>query len=144
MFFGGKKEEDLAFCMDLEMAMRSTIYIHKQVRSFFNTSRPSTGWALLAWDLLRNLKQDYKGCLQNSLQRSARETSLIKRTLFTVVSVLMHCCNRSYCHHKCNTALLSDSRTRQTRTLEKHFCEIQTSEFVTQSQGKLRAKGYFY
>lgn len=141
MTFEGQEGGILCFWMDLEMAIRSTIYIQKQPQSFFNFLRPSTGWTLLGWDLAaEKMKQDYKSCLQNSLQRSARATSLIKRTLFTVVSVLMHCCNRSYCHHKCNTVFLNDSRTRQIRTLEKHFCEIQTSEFVTQSQGKLRAK----
>ena len=135
VFFRGDEGGISYFHMDLEMAMKSTIYIHKQPQNCFKFSRPFTEWTLLGRDLVaEKLKQDYKSCLQNSLQRICQNNQLHQENSFDCGFSLMHYCNKSYCHHKCNTTLLSDSRAGQTRTLEKDFCEIQRSEFVTQSQ----------
>lgn len=58
VFFGGQ-EGILYFSMDLEMAMKMTISIHKQPQSCFKFSRPFTVLNLLGWDIVaEKLKQD--------------------------------------------------------------------------------------
>lgn len=133
VFFGGQ-EGISSFCVDLEMAMKSTIYIHKQHKAILNSQDFLPYWDGIWW--LRNWNKITKIVCRTACKGSVKVPSFIKRTLLTVVSVLMYYCNKSYCHHKRNTMLLSDSRAGQTRTLEKDFCEIQRSEFVTQSQTK--------
>lgn len=69
--------------MELEMTMKSTIYIHKQPQNCSKFSRPFTGWIFLGCDIVADkLEEIAKTVCRTACKGSNKITSLIKRTQF--------------------------------------------------------------
>lgn len=142
VLLGGKEGGISCFCMDLETAMRSTIYIHKKPQSCFNFSRPSTGWTLLGWDIVaEKLKQDCKSCLQKDQQEKPASSGELFSLWFQFWCIVVIEATVTTNVTQCFSVTPEQDKPEHLKNISVKYSD----QFVTKSRANSdREKGYFH